>query len=484
MRSQRALLPTFVILLLLPAIALSGARTGSQHFTIQVAAFPEGGSWDQLLATLKRAGQQPIWGTVDLPGRGTWVRVFVGQFRTSSAARSRGADLIKRKLIRDFTVKSAREIKLLSPPRNVAGRNTAPVMPLRESPRTRNSKESASDTSRLTKQLPAAVVRPIATSSHATSGGAWAIHTGLHWRSAGYLTNESLRGSFARTLPPGAGSTLCLVPSVNTDDLPQPDPVDIAFKLITVAERVDSRLSAGGGGLWVSGDIDEALARLRWIAGADSADLITVEQNGRVVVNEQRLLVAAGLSQVRPSAQALILASYITSNEGLLLLVQLTQGGYSYRLHIGKRCPTRGFEIAVAGSINLDNNFDPRINPYRRRGQKLDQERPPEKFDSMVAINPVARWFNLHANLLVPVGHITFHELAEAHAKLALGLDYLGDEYKPGAHFVALEREARLKAQRPTEDVVLTTGSNRVLRSEEEARHFFAEAASSGNNPH
>jgi hypothetical protein len=170
----------------------------------------------------------------------------------------------------------------------------------------------------------------------------------------------------------------------------------------------------------------------------------------------------------------LAVTNYIYSNEGLLLLVQLTQARHRYRLHIARQAPTRGAEVEVTGGLNLDNNFDSRINPHRRSGTKLDNERPPDGFDSLVAINPVACWFNQLTNQVVPAGHIIFHEMAEAHAKLELGLDYLGDAGRPGAHDVALQREQRLKSQRPMSGVVITAGSNRVLRSEEEARQFFS----------
>ena len=105
----------------------------------------------------------------------------------------------------------------------------------------------------------------------------------------------------------------------------------------------------------------------------------------------------------------------------------------------------------------------------------MDSERPPDGFDSLIAINPEARWFNQQTNQLVPGAHIAFHELAEAHAKLEMGLDYLGDFTRPGAHGVALARERRLKSQRPDGGVVLTNGPNRVLRSEEEMREFFSQ---------
>ncbi|HWO02300.1 MAG TPA: hypothetical protein VNS63_23845 [Blastocatellia bacterium] len=196
---------------------------------------------------------------------------------------------------------------------------------------------------------------------------------------------------------------------------------------------------------------------------------------------DTRLLArAARVEDVPLIERPLAATDYICSNEGLLLLVQLTQSRHRYRLHIARQAPTRGAAIAVAGGINLDNNFDSRINPHRRLGKKMDNERPPDGFDSLVAINPVARWFNQQTNQLVPAGLITFHEMAEAHAKLELGLEYLSDGSRIGAHDVALEREKRLKAQRPLAGVVLTAGANRVLRSEEEVREFFSRSASAG----
>jgi hypothetical protein len=162
------------------------------------------------------------------------------------------------------------------------------------------------------------------------------------------------------------------------------------------------------------------------------------------------------------------------------LIVQVSQGAHRYRLHIGRQAPTLGAQAEVGGSINLDNNYDSRINPYRRKGKKLDSERPPAGFDSLVAINPIALWFNLETSSLVPSGHITFHELAEAQAKLDFSLDYLAQGVRPGAHNLAIGRERILKAQRPFSDVIITYGSNRVLRSEEEIRQFYSQAGNVG----
>ncbi len=218
------------------------------------------------------------------------------------------------------------------------------------------------------------------------------------------------------------------------------------------------------------------MARLRWILGQEGASLLSVDAKGRVLLDRQSLARLAGVSETGSPEAPLMVINYIYSNEGLLLLVQLTQGVHRYCLHIGRQAPTLGRAVEVNGSMNLDNNYDSRINPYRRFNKKLDIERPPAGFDAMVAINPIAQWFNLREHALVPVGNITFHELAEAHAKLDLELDYLGQGTRPGAHNVALDRERRLKSQRPLSNIIITAGSNRVLRSEEEIRQFYSQA--------
>jgi hypothetical protein len=230
--------------------------------------------------------------------------------------------------------------------------------------------------------------------------------------------------------------------------------------------------------LWVSGDTAEAIHRLRWIIGDEAADLISIDDNGRIVIDRARLAGRAGVVANSPDAP-LQVARYVYSNEGLLLLVQMSEGQYRYLLHIGRQAPTKGGAVEVSGSINLDSNYDSRINPYRKQGRKLDIETPPAGFDSLIAMNTVARWFNLRVNRMVPVAHILFHEMAEAYAKLHAGLDYLVQGSHPGAHNIALERERRLYEQRPYSGMVLTIGSNRVLRSEEEIRQFYTETGSS-----
>ena len=161
------------------------------------------------------------------------------------------------------------------------------------------------------------------------------------------------------------------------------------------------------------------------MVGEDNEQLIRLDPGGRVWIDKKRLATVARLDGDRVDDECRA-ASYLSSNEGLLLLIaELSQGSHYYRLHIGAQVPTLGKTLTIGGSVNLDNNSDSRINPYRRDGKKLDPERPPEGFDSLIGLNPVARWFNLSTNDWVQAGEIAFHELAEAYAKLELGLDYL-----------------------------------------------------------
>ena len=280
-----------------------------------------------------------------------------------------------------------------------------------------------------------------------------------------------------QTLPTASGPDIGLfafTPVVELTRLPRPDPALVAFEMVRGKRSWDYEPSRTGG-LWITGDSDDGLARLRWIVGTENAESLSLDSSGKVKLDTDALERAAGLDQVIPSRAPAVLADYISSNEGLLLIVQLTQGAFKYRLHMDRQAPTLGGMVRMMASMNLDNNFDNRINPRRRLRTKLDSERPPEGFDSLVAIDPAARWFNLRVNAFVAVGDITFHELAEAHAKLELGLDYLEQGSRPGAHDVALNREMILKAQRPLSNAVITLGLNRVLRSEQETIEFLAQ---------
>jgi SPOR domain len=412
MYSRLFLFSTAVLISIGPAMAFAD----SDPYTLQVASFPSPELADKFVAKLVHAGEHPVCATVELPGRGYWTRVFVGLYSTSEAARRGGENLIARGIVNEFLVRRAdlnQKVSLAKSAGN-ASVKAQPVVVMRES------------------------ARP--------------------------------------SLPAFRAAALQLAPCVETGLIPRPDAVGLALRLIVGEARSMPGASRDRGGLWVTGDTVEGLARLRWIVGEENAGLIRLDDDGRIQLDRRGLARAAGLGASRVE-DPLKIVDYISSNEGLLLLVQLAEGRYRYRFHTGPQAPTRGKSVDIAGSINLDHNFDSRINPYRKGGKKLDVERPPEGFDSLVAINPAARWFNLTANYWVQSGEITLHELAEAYAKLESGLDYLAHGSQPGAHALALERERRLKSQRPGADIVLTAGSNRLLKTAEEIRLFYAEVA-------
>ena len=420
------------------------------RYTLQVAAFPETEkeSADRLLASLSSAGEMIAWGTAEIAGRGKWIRIFVGSFATFSEANRYGASLLARGIIKEFFVRESVEISTLTRPRSVYREKLRALK--------YTSRPTAASGLRRPSSEAQEAEKPLAPSYSATIPEA--------------VPFES------EPLPVVEGADLTVAPQTDTSLIPQVDPVAFAIKAIVGDWQTDKQ-----GGLWITGDQAVALERLRWILGIDSFDLLSVASDDRLQIDMELLARAAGASEAGPYSAPLVVLDYILSNEGLLLLVQLTHAAHRYRLHIGREAPTFGSTVVVAGGMNLDNNFDSRINPYRRFGAKLDQERPPEGFDSLIAINPIARWYNLHASCMVPDGNIIFHELAEAYAKLELKLDYLNQGSRVGAHNTAIERERRLKWQRP-DSVVVTSGPNRVLRSEEEMRQFYAE--SNGTSDH
>jgi hypothetical protein len=440
------LLIAFLVTAAGSSTAFSQSSKQTASFTLQVASFPSKQLADQFMIHLVEAGEHPICATVALEGRGDWTRVFVGLFTTSESARRYGQRLIAAGRVTEFLVTRAELSQQATRPRRVvqvdaqSSSDAAPV----------NSKTSIEN-------IPPSNAKVIAQSAAVCDSGD--------------STREDQAECSERPLPVLASKAFEFSPTFDIKRVPMPDPVSLAITMVTGGSSLANRPQ---GGLWLTGDTAEGMARLRWMVGEDNEQLIRLDPGRRVWIDKKALAVLAGLDGDRVD-DALGAARFISSNEGLLLIAELSQGSHHYRLHIGAQVPTLGKTLTIGGSVNLDNNFDSRINPYRRDGKKLDQERPPEGFDSLVGLNPVARWYNLTTKDWVPSGEIAFHELAEAYAKVELGLDYLLQGTRPGAHAIALERERLLKTQRPHDDVVLTVGSNRVLRSHEEIRLFFAD---------
>jgi hypothetical protein len=447
-----------------PSAALSKSDPATPHFTLQVASFPDTAQANRFAAGLVSAGEKPLFDTVEIEGRGFWTRVFVGLFETTDTARRYGITLVGRGIIKEFLVKKADPILAYTRPRRAVSSYSQVPNYTDSSGLSPKSKLAALDKSRGSGST--ATYRSVSGPRPETMPG----------NSVHGLSQKVLGDRVSTPLPIVEAAAFRLAPRVDTSLIPRPDPVSLAFKLVAGEVRNVSEAPGQRGGLWISGDTAKGLERLRWIVGEENVGLINLDADGRVKLDKRLLTKVAGLRENRVE-DPLRAVDYISSNEGLLLLVEVTQGRYRYLLHIGRQAPTSGKSAETVGSLNLDNNVDSRINPYRKNGRKLDGERPPEGFDSLIALNPVARWFNLSTNCWVQAGQIVFHEIAEAYAKLELGLDYLDHGLRTGAHAIALERELRLKSQRPGAEIVMTAGSNRLLRTEAEIRLFYAESA-------
>jgi len=254
------------------------------------------------------------------------------------------------------------------------------------------------------------------------------------------------------------------IPEVMSGD----DALSLADQLLRSKDQLATVDTQGMGGLWVSGDVDDALGRLRWIVGAENAKALQLGTGDRVRLSVAALCRAAGIIEQSQGRSISVLADYISANEGLLLVLQLTESLHRYLLHVGRRAPTAAGDVPVSSVLNRDNNFDGRINPIRDKGLKVRSERPPSGVDSLVAINPGVRFLNLDARLFVTPGNIAFHELAEAWARLELSVDYLPHGSCPGAHAIALQREQKLMSQRPLSNAVATGGENLILRADED----------------
>lgn len=59
-----------------------------KKFTIQVASFQDKSRAEIVLNDLKQKGYQPVISPKELPEKGTWYRVFVGDFDTEEEAKS------------------------------------------------------------------------------------------------------------------------------------------------------------------------------------------------------------------------------------------------------------------------------------------------------------------------------------------------------------------------------------------------------------
>jgi len=138
----------------------------------------------------------------------------------------------------------------------------------------------------------------------------------------------------------------------------------------------------------------------------------------------------------------------LTKNEGAALLNDVISSKNTYGLTVGSSVETLGGQLSLiptrentATMANLDNNPDARY----RKG-KTDKDKPPKGVDDQIGINYDYRDKNSKSTTELkqaPNWTTTFHELAEAYAKVEDGKQYAQ------AHQAAIDRETRLRDQRP-----------------------------------
>ena len=136
----------------------------------------------------------------------------------------------------------------------------------------------------------------------------------------------------------------------------------------------------------------------------------------------------------------------LSKNAGAQLLSDLTGSASVYDLAYGSTVDTQGGRINVNFIENLDTNPD-----WRYGKGKQPTDLPAAGIADQVAFN----WANVtptSENSLRPADRssVVFHELAEAFAKIDLGLPYMvKGQSGQGAHHEAMEREKTLRRERP-----------------------------------
>jgi hypothetical protein len=139
----------------------------------------------------------------------------------------------------------------------------------------------------------------------------------------------------------------------------------------------------------------------------------------------------------------------LANNEGASLLNDAIGSKNVYDISVGSSVETLGGQLSLTPSgqttrtmANLDNNPD----ETQYRTGKTDKDKPKKGVDDQIAINYPYRDQHSESTTtlkLAPNWTTTFHEIAEAYAKIEHSKKYAG------AHQEAIDRETRLRDQRP-----------------------------------
>jgi RHS repeat-associated protein len=186
--------------------------------------------------------------------------------------------------------------------------------------------------------------------------------------------------------------------------------------------------------LTISGDLEEVKKQLREILGTDDAEkrLTFIEKTNTITID------FSGID--------------FEENEGAKLLNDVISSTKVYDVAIGSSVKTDGGTLSLVPAFenrvfsghviaNLDNNRDDRLLQPKKA-----IERPKKGVDDQIGINFdfIRKYRVSETNLQRAVDYtVTFHELAEAYAKVDKNMQYRQ------AHTTAENREKRLRDQRP-----------------------------------
>ncbi len=207
--------------------------------------------------------------------------------------------------------------------------------------------------------------------------------------------------------------------------------------------------------LTIAGNLEQIKAQICDIVG-------TSDCSQRISYDQQTSTITLNLNGIDTS-----------ENEGALLLSQLVGSSSTYNLTLGSSFQTAGGTRALTGDTPNQNlaNFDDRL------GKLTQFQRPPSGVDDIVAIDPSRARFMDTSGRVVSLSSLIFHELAEAYAKIDLGLGYrdadvmsviggtvmMGIGGYQGAHMNAVDREVTLRIQRPYIRVSGRAGDNDLI---------------------
>ena len=182
--------------------------------------------------------------------------------------------------------------------------------------------------------------------------------------------------------------------------------------------------------LTISGNLEEVIRQLREILGTDDGAK-------RVRFDEKTNTITVDFSGID-----------FEKNEGASLLNDVVKSDKVYDVSVGSSVETLGGQLklqetASGGSslTNLDNNPDDRMKKGKR-----DIDRPKKGVDDQIGFNFDFRRKNSRSITNLPQAlefTVVFHELAEAFAKVDGNMQYAQ------AHQKAIDREAKLREQRP-----------------------------------